>query len=127
MKKILHSIRVAYDVCENDSQFNQLLELLKKYPCGISQVSLFTSGIHSPRSLAEMEKRASIIKGRLESIRKLGLYAGINNLTTIGHHEEDLEHCVKGNYTNMTGVDGRICRGSFCMNDENFLEEYLIV
>ncbi len=125
MKKILHSIRVAYDVCENDSQFNQLLELLKKYPCGISQVSLFTSGIHSPRSLAEMEKRASIIKGRLESIRKLGLYAGINNLTTIGHHEEDLEHCVKGNYTNMTGVDGGICRGSFCMNDENFLEEYV--
>jgi hypothetical protein len=70
------------------------------------------------------EQRAGILKNRVEQARKLGYKTGINILTTIGHHEENLENSLKGNYSQMTNIDGEICRGSFCPNDEN-MRDYI--
>ena len=124
-KRDIHSLRVAWDLWSDETRFTELLGYLKEYPCNISAIALFTSGVHPPLPLKEMESRLKIAVLRMEQVRKQGLSAGINILGTIGHHEEDLDACLRGNYTFMTGWDGRVCRGSYCMNDENFLEGYV--
>ena len=127
MKKIRpHAVRVAVENWEDPDRFDDLLCLLGKYPGGIGQVALFTSMVHSPLPLSEFDRRARIMKDRLARIRKAGFVPAINILATIGHHEEDLPETPAGNYTLMTGADGRGCRGSVCMNDERYLKEYVV-
>ena len=55
---------------------------------------------------------------------KRGYKTGINILTTIGHHNENLDNSLKGNYTYMTDINGEVCHGSFCPNDDN-MREYI--
>ena len=55
----------------------------------------------------------------MPEVRKLGYRTGINILTTIGHHDENLPNSLAGDYTPMTDVHGNTCRGSRCPNDEN--------
>lgn len=86
---------------------------------------MFTTSVHAPLQLTELERRAKILKKSISRAKELGFKAGINILTTIGHHEEDLDNSLKGPYFNMTGADGKVCRGSFCMNDKRFIEEYV--
>ena len=50
--------------------------------------------------------------------RKRGYKTGINILSTIGHHNENLDNSLKGDFVRMTNIDGQICNGSFCPNDE---------
>lgn len=124
-KSRMHSLRVSDGIWMDHSRFADLLRLLKKYPCGIAQVSLFTSSTHPPMRLPEVKRRAGVMKGRIAELREAGLSGGINILATIGHHEEDLENCFSGDYYHMTNDMGEICRGSFCMNDERYIEEYV--
>ena len=120
-----HSLRVAYENWEDPHRFAALCALLQKYDCGIDSIALFTSATHAPLTLAELERRAHIQKERMVQLRRLGFKAGINILATIGHHEEDLENSLQGAYYYMTGENGRVCRGSYCMNDERYLQEYV--
>lgn len=121
-----NSIRVAYENWIDQNRFSDLLSLLKKYPCAISTVSLFTSCTHSPLTYKEMERRVGIIKDRLDVLRKNGYEAGINILATIGHHPEDLDFSFSGDYFHATGEKGDVCLGSYCMNDENYINDYVI-
>jgi len=125
-KKRMHSLRVAYENWFYPERFRDLLNLLKEYPCNIQSIALFTSATHPPLTLEETEIRLNIIKERLVDIRNAGFFAGINILGTIGHHEEDLDNHLKGDYTYMTNKTGDVCRGSYCMTDEKFIEEYII-
>lgn len=121
----IHSLRVAWDLWNDEPRFLRLLDYLKEYPCDISSIALFTSSVHPPLPIAEIRQRMVIAEKRMEQIRAQGISAGINILGTIGHHEEDLENCLRGDFSFMTGSDGRVCRGSYCMNDEGFLEDYV--
>lgn len=124
-KKRMHSLRVAYENWFYSERFADLLKLLKEYPCAIQSVALFTSATHSPLTYEETVKRTAIIKKRLKELRNEGFYAGINILGTIGHHEEDLEHSLGDKYTYMTNKEGKVCCGSYCMNDEKLISEYI--
>ena len=124
-KNYMHTVRVAYENWIDQERFNQLLELLNKYPCNIKSIALFTSATHAPLTLEETAYRLEIIKKRLQQARKLGFSSGINILATIGHHEEDLDHTLGPKYAYMTNSAGEACRGSYCMNDPLFLEEYV--
>ena len=124
--KCIHSIRIASDLWLDEKRFNEFLRLLKKYPCEIGQIALFTASTHPPLTIEETQRRIAIIENRMKTIRNAGFSAGINILGTIGHHEEDLKAGLGDKYTYMTGEDGRVCRGSYCMNDESFLREYVV-
>ncbi|MBN2311715.1 MAG: hypothetical protein JXR94_22240, partial [Candidatus Hydrogenedentes bacterium] len=50
--------------------------------------------------------------------RAAGYRAGINVLATIGHHDENLPYSLDEAYTRVTDLDGAVCRGCFCPNDE---------
>lgn len=127
MKKILHSVRLGGENWIFEDRLIEVLELLKKYPCGIQQVSMFTSPIHSPLSLEAMQHRMDIMKERMALVRSYGLESGVNILATIGHHNEDLDGCYQDSETwRMTNMDGERCEGSHCMNDERYIQNYVI-
>ena len=125
MKKVLHTIRVAPANWMEDGRFSDLLTIIDKYPECFDQVALFTSFVHSPLTVAEMTHRVEVIKKRMRTLRAHGVSAGINILATIGHHEEDLDNSFSGKYNLMTNDKGEGCRGSFCMNDERYLQDYV--
>lgn len=124
--KHLHSIRVAYENWIEEDRFEHLLRLLEEYPCGITQMAMFTAATHSPMKLEELAHRTHILGLRLQRLRSTGLSGGINHLPTIGHHCEDLDAGLGDRYTYMTNIHGEVCRGCYCMRDEKFLEEYVI-
>jgi hypothetical protein len=124
IQKAFISFRIGVSLWVSESRYNELLDLFEKYKGVTDEITFFTSGTHAPLSLDVFEQRAGILKNRVEQARKLGYKTGINILTTIGHHEENLENSLKGNYSQMTNIDGEICRGSFCPNDEN-MRDYI--
>lgn len=121
-----HTLRVAWDLWSREGLFSELLELLKKYPCETDSVALFTSSTHPPLPLEELSRRTELAKATMKRLREAGFSAGINILGTIGHHEEDLENSLSGDYSFMTGQNGEVCRGSYCMNDGRFLREFVV-
>lgn len=122
-----NSVRIAHENWESAERLEELLGLLEKYNCAVSELALFTASVHTPLKPAELKRRAEIIKVRMKRIREAGFKAGINILATIGHHNEDLDNTVLGmGYHNMTDANGNICLGSFCMNDDKYIEEYVI-
>ncbi len=126
MKNHLHSLRVADVNWMDESRLKHLLELLRQYPCGITQIALFTSGTHIPLTLEENARRTDIIRERLKLIKENGFSAGINILPTIGHHCEDLNNGLGDKYTYMTNIHGEACNGSYCMRNRKYHEEYII-
>lgn len=121
----MHTLRVGYKNWVNAERFEELLKLLKKYPCNIQSLALFTANTHAPLTLEELQRRTDIMKVRMERAREFGFPCGINILATIGHHEEDLNRSLGDRYAYMTGADGRVCRGSYCMNDIRLIEEHV--
>lgn len=121
-----NSIRVAYENWMPRERFDELLGMLGKHRCGITMIALFTSAVHSPLTLDELSRRAEIMRERMMSARAAGFSAGINILATIGHHSEDLAHSPLGlGYRNMTGMDGSVCEGCYCMNDGKYISGYI--
>ncbi|WP_372936325.1 hypothetical protein, partial [Mariniphaga sediminis] len=107
-----------------EQRFNKLLDLFDKYKGVTDEITFFTTVTHAPLTLEEFSRRIGILKQRMEQARQQGYRTGINILTTIGHHNENLENSLKGDYTYMTNIDGDICHGSFCPNDDN-MREYI--
>ncbi len=122
----LHSIRVAYENWLYDDRFNHLIHLLKEYRCGITDIALFTTATHSPLNSEIFSSRIDVIGKRLSAIREAGFGAGINHLTTIGHHCEDLESGLGDKYTYMTNITGEVCHGSYCMRNPRFIRGYVV-
>ena len=121
----LHSLRVAYENWHDEKRFADLLRILRQYPCGITQVAFFTSSTHAPLTLEELFRRTDMIADRICAVKAMGLSAGINLLTTIGHHFEDMNTALGGEYTYMTNIHGEVCPGSYCMRNPAFLQEYV--
>lgn len=124
IEKAFISFRIGVPLWVSENRFNELLDLFEKYKGVTDEITFFTSSTHAPLPLDVLEQRAGILKNRMEQARKLGYKTGINILTTIGHHEENLENSLNGNYTPMTNIDGETCLGSFCPNDEN-MRQYI--
>ena len=124
--KYFNSIRIEYPNWISEQRFDDILELIRKYPCNISQIAFITANVHTPVTLADMKERLEILKLRMNKARGEGLSPGINMLATIGHHSEDLKNCFSGNYRRMTNIKGKECKGSFCMADERYINDYVI-
>lgn len=114
------SFRVSPPQWMPENRFGELLALFEKYKGVTDEITFFTSFTHPPLSLEEVRRRCELLAKRIPQARALGYRAGVNILSTIGHHEENLPNSLSGNYTNMTDIDGNLCRGSFCPNDPQF-------
>jgi hypothetical protein len=114
------SLRVGTPVWEEEASFRGLLEAVSSSAGMADELALFTSITHSPVTLEAFRARMPIARERMALARTRGLRAGLNILTTIGHHEEDLGRRPAGAFTPMTDLRGQVSRGSFCPNDEGW-------
>lgn len=124
-QKAFISFRVSTQQWMPEARFERLLALFEKHKGVTDEVTLFHSFTHSPVPLDEVQRRADVAARRMAALRKAGFRTGINVLTTIGHHEEDLPHSLSPeDYTPLTDVHGNVCRGAFCPNDPR-MQEYI--
>jgi hypothetical protein len=112
------SIRVGYTNWHAETQFNGLMALFEKYKGFADEITLFTSETHPPLPMAEFERRIKILAARIITIRAKGYRAGINILSTLGHHEENLPHSLSQEYQHLVDCNGNSCKGTICPNDE---------
>jgi hypothetical protein len=111
------SFRIGVPLWLREERFAEVLALFDGRPGLTDEISFFTSETHPPLPLDEIARRSEILRGRMAQARQHGYRAGVNVLATIGHHEENLPHSLAGDYTHMTDLDGRTCRGSLCPQD----------
>lgn len=123
-EKAFITFRIGSAQSLSEQRFNELLDLFDKYKGVTDDITFFTHTTHAPLPLDEFGRRIGILKERMEQARERGYKTGINILTSIGHHNENLDNSLKGNYTYMTGIDGKVSHGSYCPNDEN-MKEYI--
>ena len=122
--KAFVSFRIGIGQSLPEKRCRQLLDLLEKYRGVADEITFFTSNTHPPLPLEVFKERMGILAQRMKQARGKGYRAGINILSTIGHHNENLENSLKGNFTPATDIHGQVCLGSFCPNDEN-LRQYI--
>ncbi len=123
--KAFISFRIGIGQSLQDKRFNELLNYFDSYKGVTSEITFFTSGTHPPIPLDVLKNRVSIFKGRMDEARKRGYKTGINVLNTVGHLNENLPNSLQGDYTRMTDINGNVCMGAFCTNDEKYQEEYI--
>jgi hypothetical protein len=124
IEKAFISFRIGVPQWISDSRSKELFDMFDRYKGVTDEITFFTSATHAPLPLNVFRERATILKERMEQARKRGYRTGINILATIGHHNENLGNSLKGDYTYMTNIEGQVCQGSFCPNDEN-MREYI--
>jgi hypothetical protein len=118
-EKAIISFRIGPGQSLSAERSKELFDLLDKYKGVTDEISFFSHATHAPLPLDNARQRIMILKERMAEARTRGYKSGINLLTTIGHHIENLDHSLKGNHTPMTDIDGNVSMGSFCPNDEN--------
>lgn len=116
------SLRVSAYLWMNPQRCDELLALLQDYGGTIDEVAFFTSFTHPPLPLAVVEERARTLGEVLPRFKALGLSAGINHLSTLGHHEENLENSLNEPWQRMMDIDGNITRGCYCPVDPQMRE-----
>lgn len=124
IEKAFISFRIGIPSWISETRCNEIFDLFAKYKGVTDEITFFTSETHAPLPLEVIKERAALLKVRMEEARRRGYKSGINILTTIGHHEENLDNSLKGDYTPMTNIEGAVCYGSFCPSDEN-MREYI--
>lgn len=123
IRRAFISFRIGVPQWMPEARFRDLLAMFDKHRGATDEITLFTSATHPPLPLEEIQKRAQVLKQRMLLARQSGYRAGINVLSTMGHHNENLAHSLSGDYTRVTDIDGNTCQGSFCPNDPR-LQEY---
>ena len=103
-----------------ENRYRELLALFEKYKGVTDEITFFTSATHPPLPLEEIKRRCEILARRIPQAKALGYRAGINVLSTMGHHNENLPNSLSGDYTRVTDIDGNVSLGSFCPNDPRF-------
>jgi hypothetical protein len=122
IEKAFISFRISPMQWMPENRYKELLTLFEKHKGVTDEITFFSSFTHPPLPLDEVKHRCNILARRIPQAKSLGYRAGINILSTIGHHEENLPNSLSGDYTPMTDINGKICRGSLCPNDPRFQE-----
>jgi hypothetical protein len=125
IEKASISFRIGAPIWLNESRFTELLDLFSRNPGVTDEITLFTSETHPALPIEVIRERGPIMTARMDAARERGYSTGINILSTIGHHEENLPNSLSGDFTPMTDQYGDISRGSLCPNDEN-LRAYIV-
>lgn len=111
------SFRIGVCWWLRDDRFQNLMRFFQQHRELTDEITFFTSETHPPLPIEVIRERAVVLKKRIAQAHDFGLSAGINVLSTIGHHEENLPHSLRGDYQRMQDMDGKLCQGSFCPND----------
>lgn len=119
MKKSKVSFRIGFQQWMDEECLDALYSLFQKYKDIIDEVAFFTSDTHAPLPIDIFEERINKLEGIIQRFRNLKLTAGINILTTMGHHEENLDGSLNMPWQRLVSPDGKECRGCYCPQDKN--------
>ena len=122
IEKAFVSFRIGTTQWMPDNRFRELLGLFEKHKGVTDEITFFTAETVCPLPLDVVRKHADVLARRMVETRGKGYSAGINVLATLGHLTESLSTSLSGPYTPVTGIQGDVCRGSICPNDENSRE-----
>ena len=122
IEKATLSFRIGTEQWMPEKRFYELLKLFEKYKGVTDEITFFTSETHPPLPLEVIEERAELLAKRMSEVRKMGYHTGINIIATIGHHHKTFHDSLFEEYTPMTDMEGHVCLGSFCPNDESMRE-----
>ncbi|MHB0936879.1 MAG: hypothetical protein ACYC6A_10855 [Armatimonadota bacterium] len=114
------SLRIGTPFWREKAWRKSLLGTLRAYRDTIEEVAFFTSGTHPPLPLQTIRDLAAEASEILPEFRALGLSAGINHLSTIGHHNENLAYSLNEPWTKLTNIRGVVEEGNYCPNDPDF-------
>ena len=114
-------IRILTAIDEEKS-VRELLTALESSPRLVAEMAFFTSYYHCPLPLAAIRDRAERLAGIFPQVRAAGYRVGINHLTTIGHHDENLKIVVDRTLPRQVGLDSQTCTGALCPADSRVRE-----
>jgi hypothetical protein len=118
----LIALRVGTAQWLEDTAFARLLTFLERQPNAVDELAFFTSTTHAPLPLDEVEHRCERLGKILPQVKQRGYQVGINVLTSMGHHEEDLPHSLSVPWPRVTDPEGRVSLGSFCPGSPELLD-----
>ena len=113
----MDSLRVPLWFVADAERLTQLLDRLDMTPRLVEEVMFFTSHYHCAQTLAALERTLPFLRQALAATKARGYRVGLNHLTTIGHHEENLELAAPPELRRMVDLEGKVCRGSLCPAD----------
>lgn len=117
-------IRVSVDFLDREDLVDELIEGLGRAPGLVSEWALFTNYYHCARTLEYLQDVADKMARLIPRIRAAGYRAGINHLTTVGHHNEYLQVAVDDSLRRQVGLDGQCSEGALCPADP-LVQEYV--
>ena len=82
------SLRVPTPLWYSEEQFVEFFQTMRRL-AAFEEYALFTHDCHTP-PLAEMLRRAAVLRERIAKMREIAPCIGINHLCTLGHADEDL-------------------------------------
>ncbi len=116
MKNVI-SLRVHYATWSDASRLREQLALLREFPGTIEEVALFTSVTHPPLPLAEVRRRAALLRDILPEFKALGLRTGINHLATLGHLDENPGNSLNEPWQHLVDKSGAVSLSCYCAAD----------
>ena len=118
------AVRISTSLWMSEPHFDELMGLLDRFPGTVDELAFFSHITHAPLLLDEHERRMQILARIMPVVRARGKSAGINLLTTIGHHEEHLAGSLDMPWQRFIAPDGRVCRGCYCPLDDH-VQKYI--
>ena len=115
------SVRVHVEQWLPEAAFKDFMKVLGKHKGFVGELAFFSSSIHPAIPLQTVKERAGVLKGRIATAKAAGYGAGVNVLNTIGHIDEYCAQALKGDFTPLTGPDGKRMEACFCPNDPKFI------
>lgn len=111
------SLRVSRPIWEIPERFEELVGMLKRHPKAFDEIALFTSFTHPPLTQDVLLQVAANAAKVIPVFKDMGYSCGINMLSTVGHHEENLEYSLDEPWQRMMDIDGNVSRGVYCPLD----------
>lgn len=116
MKSVI-SLRIHYLTWSNEARRREQLDVLRACRSGIEEVAFFTGDTHPALPLAEVRRRAEMLRGIVPEFKALGLRVGINHLATIGHLDENPENSLNEPWQHLVDVSGAVSASCYCAAD----------
>ncbi len=130
MKKMIDkafmSMRIPTQRWLDEAMFAEVLDLLDANKGVVDELALFSCFTHPPLPLKTVADYAPTLKKRIITAKSRGYGCGVNILATMGHHNENMDNSLQGDYARRTDLDGKTCQGSFCPNDQSFVRDYVV-
>jgi hypothetical protein len=117
-------LRIGLPQLMNPTRVQEMVAYLQKHPGMVDEVALFTGLTHSAFPLSLILERCEVIARVLPQFKAIGLIAGINHMTTIGHSEENLDHSLNEPWQHLVDISGAVSRSCYCGSDP-LVQEYI--